>query len=41
MLLMPSIDAENFRLPKGSLSQMYFKIGVLKNFPKLTGKNLC
>ena len=28
-------------LPKSSLSQMFFKIGVLKNFAIFTGKHLC
>ena len=27
--------------PRGSRSQMFFKIGVLKNFANFTGKNLC
>ena len=34
-------DTFFFKFAKSSLSQIFFKIGVLKNFLIFTGKHLC
>ena len=41
IVLIMQINNGKYSQARSSPSQMFFKIGVLKNFPDFTGKHLC